>query len=108
MLTLEQAKNLRPGVILLDEGGKRWKVNGQPQTWVRSPERVRVPLKHGLYAYGQLLETDLAHYMYESAIEPTDTPVCTCWLGAAPRHGGGTTTEVAKFDPDCPVHGSNA
>lgn len=31
---------------------------------------------------------------------------CSCTLGAATRHGGGTTTEVVRFDPDCPVHTS--
>lgn len=59
MITLEQAKALKPGDILIDDLGKRWKVNGQPQTWKRSPGRVRVPLKHGLYAYDQLDETSL-------------------------------------------------
>ena len=57
-LTLEEAKQLKPGDILHDERGKRWKVNGQVKRWKRSPDRIRVPLKHGLYAYDAITETD--------------------------------------------------
>jgi len=57
-LTLEEAKQLKPGDYLIDHNGKRWKVNGQVKTWKRSPHRIRVPLKHGLYAYDALTESD--------------------------------------------------
>lgn len=66
MITLQEAKKLQHGDILLDERGKRWKVNGRVQTWVRSPERVRVPLKHGLYSYGALTEGTLETVTKES------------------------------------------
>ena len=58
-ITLEQAKNLSYRNVLVAEDGKRWRVNGKVQTWKRSPERVRVPLKHGLYAYDYLTEREL-------------------------------------------------
>ena len=65
-ITLEQAKSLRYGQTLYhaknrnsDSTPQRWRVNGKPQVWVRTPSRVRVPLKHGLYAYGEITETDL-------------------------------------------------
>lgn len=65
-LTLEAAKSLRPGTILYhahnrnaDGTAQRWKVNGAPKVWKRSPERVEVPLKHGLYAYGRVTQDDL-------------------------------------------------
>ena len=65
-ITLEQAKRLKPGDTLwhmdhknADGTPQRWKVNGQPQTWKRDFGRVRVPLKFGLYSYGQLTERDL-------------------------------------------------
>ena len=65
-MTLEQAKALKRGDIIHSDSVKnargecmRWRVNGQVQTWKRSPERVRVPLKHGLYDYGQLTENEL-------------------------------------------------
>lgn len=40
-----------------------WRRNGQSQTWRRSPERFRVPVKYGLYSYGQLTETN-AHLLH--------------------------------------------
>ena len=69
-MTLLEAKNLKSGDIVehfknknADGTPQRWKVNGKVKTWKRSPERVRVPLKHGLYAYDYLDETclDLAN-----------------------------------------------
>ena len=66
MITLDQAKNLTHGTILYhvenrnyDKTPQRWKVNGKPKVWKRSPDRVQVPLKHGLYSYGYLTEGDL-------------------------------------------------
>lgn len=60
-ITLEQAKQLEYGDILYsneyvgcDQSPKRYKVNGKPKIWKRDPNRIRVPLKHGLYAYGEL------------------------------------------------------
>lgn len=58
MITLEEAKELKPGDVLIDSQGKRWKVNGKVQRWVRDPDRIRVPLKHGLYAYDAITEAD--------------------------------------------------
>lgn len=61
MITLEEAKNLRPGTTLYHVKNRnakgdaqRWKVNGKPKTWKTRPEEVRVPLKHGLYDYDYL------------------------------------------------------
>lgn len=74
MITLEQAKNLKPGDYVYCKNLKtgkpmKYKVNGIPQTWKRSPDRVRVPLKHGLYVYDQLTEQDLDKvFMSESGI----------------------------------------
>lgn len=58
MITLEEAKNLQRGDILVSGIGARWKVNGKVQRWVRSPDRIRVPLKHGLYSYGAITDAD--------------------------------------------------
>ena len=67
MVTLEQAKNLKHGQILYhvsqknaDGTPQRWRVNGLPKTWKRSPNRVSVPLKHGLYDYEYLTEDSLS------------------------------------------------
>ena len=77
MITLEEAKNLRPGTILYhvknrnsDLTAQRWKVNGKPKTWKTMPERVRVPLKHGLYDY-DYLDEDTLHLV--SLTDPTKT-----------------------------------
>ena len=66
MITLEQAKNLKPGDILYhvsnknaDRSPQRWKVNGIVKTWKRSPSKVKIPLKNGLYSYDYLTENDL-------------------------------------------------
>lgn len=60
MLTLHEAKQLKPGDILIDVRGKRWKVNGEVKTWKlpKNQHRIRVPLKHGLYTYDALTESD--------------------------------------------------
>lgn len=58
MITLQEAFDLKIGDILLDSANKRWKVNGQVQTWKRNAARIRVPLKHGLYVYAYITEAD--------------------------------------------------
>lgn len=65
-MTLEEAKGLRIGQIVhhvdvrnADGTPSRWKVTGKVKTWVRSPNRVRVPVKHGLYNYDYIDETNL-------------------------------------------------
>lgn len=66
MITLEQAKQLKHGQILhhaqarnADGTPQRWRVSGKVKTWKRSPHRVEVPLKHGLYSHRHLTEEDL-------------------------------------------------
>ena len=54
-MTLEEAKALKPGEtahvrFLTDYNeARRVKVKGVPQTWKRTPSRVRVPVKYGMY-----------------------------------------------------------
>ncbi len=75
MITLEQAKGLSYGDILHGDTKNRkgechrWRVNGKPKVWVRRPERVRVPLKHGLYSYDALTENQLEFVHLESECE---------------------------------------
>lgn len=40
------------------------KINGWPKTWVRSPEKVRVPWKFGMYDFGVVDETNLEDYSW--------------------------------------------
>ena len=65
-MTLQQAKDLKRGDIVhfdhtLTSRGKcrNYRVNGMVKTWKRSPERVYVPLKNGLYTYGAVTEHNL-------------------------------------------------
>jgi hypothetical protein len=66
MITLEDAKKLQRGQVLYhvenrnsDGTAQRWRVNGMVKTWKRNPERIQVPLKHGLYSYDYLTENEL-------------------------------------------------
>ena len=66
MITINQAKDLKHGDILYhvinrnaDNTPQRWRVNGKVKLWKRSPNRIQVPLKHGLYSYDYLTEDDL-------------------------------------------------
>lgn len=67
-ITLEQAKALRPGDILLDPYNRRWKVNGQVTTWKTRPNEVRVPVKHGLYGYDYITHKNLDEVTMESKL----------------------------------------
>jgi len=73
MITLEQAKALKLGMVLHDETSKnsdgtcqRWRVNGQPQVWKTRPDEVRIPVKHGLYDYGQIYASELHLFHLEA------------------------------------------
>ena len=61
-MTLEEAKMLSYGdhIWFLDTKGsaRRVKVNGRPQLWKRSPGKIRVPVKYGMYETGQFYEHD--------------------------------------------------
>jgi len=68
-MTLDEAKNLKLGQVIYsrlwtnaDGSPQRWRVNGKVKTWVRSPERVKVPLKRGLYEFSYLTETYLENF----------------------------------------------
>ena len=68
-MTLQQAKELTNGTIIFaknyhnrDGSKQRWRVNGQVKIWKRSPLKVKVPLKHGLYAFGYLTEDNLNEF----------------------------------------------
>lgn len=57
-LTLEQAKALKPGDVLVSNTGARWRVSGMVKTWKSDPSRIYIPLKHGLYSYDKLTDKD--------------------------------------------------
>lgn len=62
-ITLEEAKQLKLGTTLYhvafvnkDGSPQRWRVNGKPKIWKRNPDKVQVPIKHGLRDFGYLTE----------------------------------------------------
>ena len=66
MITIDQAKALTTGTILYhitarnaDGTAQRWRVSGRPIVWKTRPGDVRVPVKHGLYHYGEFWQYDL-------------------------------------------------
>ena len=76
MITLEQAKALRHGDIIHDNRATnkdgtcyRWRVNGKVKTWKRTPERLCIPVKRGMWEYSYLTEKNL-----ELAHLPCDCP----------------------------------
>ena len=78
MLTLEQAKMLRVGQIVYHNSARnrdglpvRAKITGAVKTWKRSPEKVKVPFKHGMYTFGYITELNLQDWFLseEEAIE---------------------------------------
>ena len=40
----------------------KWRRNGATQTWKTRPNNFRVPVKYGLYDYGQIRETDAEYF----------------------------------------------
>ena len=68
-MTLEQAKQLKRGSVIYDKMYQnadgtpaRWKINGAVKLWKRSPERIQVPIKRGLYEFSYLTERNLAEF----------------------------------------------
>lgn len=64
-MNLEQAKNLRQGQMVYHVTKKN--ADGTPmrarvtsiKTWKRSPERIEVRVKHGLYDYATFTQNEL-------------------------------------------------
>lgn len=69
MITLDQAKRLTKNdeiyhnVYRYSNGRpQRWRINGQVKLWKRSPERISIPLKYGLYDFSYLTENNLDEF----------------------------------------------
>lgn len=72
ILTLGVAKCLEVGTTLYhntlknaDQTPMRFKLIGKPKTWKRSPERVELSLKRGLYQYFRVNESELHQFYLE-------------------------------------------
>lgn len=83
-MTREQALNLKHGDTVhfgncsrttgkrggVKESTMACRVTGKVQTWVRSPKRYRVPVKHGLYNSGEIAPENVSQYHL-----PADCPL---------------------------------
>jgi hypothetical protein len=65
-MTLAEAKKLRYGQTIYhkthknaDGTAQRWRVSGKVQIWKKDPSRIRVPVKHGLYAHDAITADEL-------------------------------------------------
>lgn len=58
-ISLAQAKSLQWTDTLIDNFGRKWRVNGKVKLWKRNPNKVRVPVKYGLYTYDYVTEENL-------------------------------------------------
>lgn len=68
-MRLEEAKRLEYGQMVYHVALKNpdgtpqcWRVNGRVQIWKKTPHRVFVPLKRGLYQYGFICEKNLDEF----------------------------------------------
>jgi len=42
---------------------RRWRVSGKVQTWKRDKNRIRIPIKHGLYDNDAITENTIKYYV---------------------------------------------
>jgi len=71
-LTLEKAKQLQYGdMVYMKEcydskgNNRKWKVNGKVKTWKKDLNRIKVPVKYGLYNYDYITEDNIKDLLIE-------------------------------------------
>ena len=73
-MTFQEARALSYGNHIWFVGARgdarRVKVNGRPRTWVRSPDRIEIPVKYGMYEFAIFNERDIAE---GKLLVPTDS-----------------------------------
>lgn len=75
-ITLQQAKQLTYGDLIYSNHftmsdnctPKRWRVNGEVKRWKRDPDRIQIPVKHGLYDHAYLCHGEIANRVYIDSI----------------------------------------
>lgn len=58
MITREQALTAN---MFHDIDCRTWRRNGQTQTWKTRPDHFCIPVKYGLYRYGQITHQDAGY-----------------------------------------------
>jgi len=90
-MTIEQAKQLRYHqevhfgqckVIVGPRGGETsktetWRVSGQVKTWKRDPNRILIPIKHGLYDNYYIDQRNVADFHLANDCAPTRVETVT-------------------------------
>ena len=68
-MTADELRNVKFGDVLYckdfknaDGSPARYRVNGRVRLWVRTPSRVEVPVKRGLWEYGVVTATHAEHF----------------------------------------------
>ena len=72
-----------------------WRRNGATRTWVRSPERFRVPVKHGMRDYTYVDETN-AHLFHTA----DDCPLVSLRKSLCPQCGATVQVGALNFYND--------
>ena len=75
-ITLQQAKQLTYGDIIYsnhftgadNQTPIKWRVNGQVKRWKRDPDRIQIPVKHGLYNHAYLCHGKVNNRTYVDSI----------------------------------------
>jgi len=64
MLTMQQALTADSFHENHEPAGKiyTWRRNGQTQTWRKSPDHFRIPVKYGIRSYGQITQYTATDY----------------------------------------------
>lgn len=79
-IPLEDAKNLGHGTIIYlkdytnaDGTPQRFRINGRVKRWKRTPDKISVPIKRGLWEFSYLTNADLDDFTLteEEAIKAT-------------------------------------
>lgn len=45
----------------------QWRINGQMKRWKRTPDRIYLPIKHGLYDYDAICSLDEFNQFYATS-----------------------------------------
>ena len=64
MITKAQAIEAREFVHIAS--GRTWRRNGRTQTWKTRPQEFRIPVKFGLYAYGNITQYHASEFEVKS------------------------------------------
>ena len=74
-MNIQEAKRLKYHQTIYEKGAynadgtpMRWRINGKLLTWKTQPNRIKIPLAHGLYEHTYLTEHNLEHFTIK---EPT-------------------------------------